>query len=124
MKRFCISIAMLLASVSLAFATDDYELTTINLTYHLVLGKNSQPIPRPRTPANPPIVYIDGHTILFEAGGFCDTIGIVDPYTEEVVFETLVSSSATQVILPEELNGVYEIRFCREGYYFAGMIEL
>lgn len=123
MKKLCISIVMLLASVSSAFATDDYVLSNINLTYHIYTIKNSSTA-RPRTPANPPVIYIDGHTVLFEAADFCDSIEIIDPYTEEVVFETVVSDSATQAILPEELNGVYEIRFCREGYYFAGMIEL
>lgn len=124
MKRFCISIAVLLASASLAFATDDNVFSTINLTYHSFHQTTHMYGQHPRVPANPPVIYIDGHTVLFEAADFCDSIEIIDPYTEEVVFETVVSDSATQAILPEELNGVYEIRFCREGYYFAGMIEL
>ena len=124
MKRFRICIALLLASGSLAYATDDYVFSTINLTYHSYHNKNLSSDQRPRTPARPPMIYIDGHTILFETTDFCDSIDIVDPNTDEVVYEILVSGSATQVILPDELDGVYEIRFCREGYYFAGMIEL
>lgn len=124
MKKTFIAIALLLASVSSAIAADDYLLSTISLTYKSIHVGTGLSHYHPRIPANPPVVYIDGHTILFESKGFCDYIQIFDPESKECVYDTVVLEDTNHVILPMDLQGEFEIRFCRETYYYYSEIEL
>lgn len=128
MKKFCFFVFMLIASISVIHASGvsnevGETYTTIDLQYHRYI-RIGIPNPRPRTPANPPIVYQDNYTIVFETCGFCNSISIVDIETEDILYETIVSESDVQLTLPEYLEGEYEIRFNRDSYYYSGIIIL
>lgn len=103
---------------------DEVAYPTIELQYHHSDIRVDVPITRPRIPANPPIVYQDNNTIIFEMCGFCNSISIVDIEMEDIVYETLVSDSESQVTLPQYLQGEYEIRFNRDTYYYSGIVIL
>lgn len=120
---------MLIASISVLNASgicneDDVMYPMIDLQYHHSNIRNDLPPIRPRIPANPPIVYQDNYTIVFETCGFCNSISIVDIETEDILYETIVSESDVQITLPEYLEGEYEIRFNRDSYYYSGIIIL
>lgn len=120
---------MLIASISVLNASgmseeDEAMYPEINLQYHHSNVRVGVPITRPRVPANPPKVYQDNYTIIFEMNGFCSSISIVDIETEDIVYETLVSDSEIQITLPQYLEGEYEIRFNRDSYYYSGIIIL
>lgn len=57
MKKIFVTIAMMLAGVSFAFAASDDFLGTISLTYKSIYKGTVLPGSRPRVPAQPPIVY-------------------------------------------------------------------
>lgn len=83
------------------------------------------PILHPRIPAQAPIVNQYGHTILWGYTEFCESVQIVDLDNEvEVIYETTIPSTAEQVVLPESLQGSFEIRFMRGTYYYSGIIDL
>lgn len=122
MRQIYLILAFALLCASNAFGSEGDSCTVINLTY--VRPSDGLGVLRPRTPVNPPSVYQDGNTIIFETEGFCDSVAIVDIETEEVIYETIVSAFDTHIILPPYLEGEYEIRFCRESYYYSGIIQL
>lgn len=107
-----------------SLATSNSELVQIELTCNYS-GQNAGIIrPRPRTPANPPVVYQNGYTIMWMTPDFCHSIVLINPDDEEIVYETTVSENDTQIVLPAWLEGQYEIRFMRDTYYYYGTIEL
>ena len=129
MKKFCFSVLMLIASMSVLNASgvsvgDEVEYPTIDLQYRHSDIRVDIPLTRPRIPVNPPKVYQNNYNIVFEICGFCSSISIVDCETEDIVYDTLVSDSETQVTLPQFLEGEYEIRFNRDSYYYFGIIQL
>ena len=77
----------------------------------------------PRTPVQPPVVYIDDYTLTFESHADF-TLQLVSLDDETVVFETYVPSSAGEVQLPIYLIGEYELRLYTTSFLFAGYVEL
>lgn len=125
MKRVLFTLTLMIASYSYMGASNDFVSSVINLSFNYY-DPYSMHVKHhtPRVPANSPSVIQDGHTITWGVEGFCESVKVVEPATEGIVYETAVSNTSIQITLPEELQGEYEIRFCREGYYYAGMIEL
>lgn len=79
--------------------------------------------PTPRSPMSPPVVYLDDYTLSFESHADF-TLQVVSLDDEEVVFETYVPGSVTEVQLPSYLSGEYELRLYSDTCLFAGYIEL
>ena len=125
MKKLII-IAMLIASGALsAFASNLFVFTPITLTFHYYDSQISHPQEYPRTPVNMPEVYIEGYTILFHSDNLCDFIVLVDPENETTfAYYTAMPVGTDHIELPSYLHGEYEIRFCKETYYYSGIIEL
>lgn len=78
----------------------------------------------PRSPADNLTIFQNDHIILFGTTEFCNSVALVDPCTEEVVYEMQVDATESLVTLPTYLEGEYEIRFMRDTYYYYGFIVL
>ena len=77
----------------------------------------------PKSPIQPPIVYIEDYTLTFVAGHPDYELTIKDE-DGETIYTTFVTSAMTLVTLPSTLTGDYVIEL-RMGYWlFTGWIEL
>ena len=77
----------------------------------------------PKTPITAPTVYIDDYTLLFEASHPEYVLYIKDE-DGNVVYSTVVSSTQTQVVLPSNLSGDYQIELAMGYWLFIGWINL
>jgi hypothetical protein len=86
---------------------------------------NLQPIGNghPKSPIQPPTVYLDDYVLTFETDHPDYTLYIKDG-DGEVVYTTTVYSSQTQVTLPSTLSGDYEIELVMGNWLFTGWITL
>ena len=77
----------------------------------------------PRSPILAPTVLIDGHTLYFING--CDDTGlaIVD-LSEDEVYNTTILTGMTMLVLPEWLEGTFELQIRCGQYIFVAEIEL
>ena len=77
----------------------------------------------PRSPMQPPQVFIDGHTLYTQYVPFDATLEILDG-SGSVVFTTFVAAYTPSVSLPTTLSGDYQIRLIEGYWYFYGWIHL
>ncbi len=77
----------------------------------------------PRTPETAPTVAIDGHTLYLYSGCDNTTLVLVDEDDDEV-YTTNISVGVTFLVLPEWLEGTYELRILRGQYMYYAEIEL
>ena len=124
MKKFSLSILLGILSFISIYASSEIELPIINLTCNYKDSDNIVQDIRPRTPECSPRVYQNENTLIFETTGFCHSVILIDINTDEVVYETIITDSTTQISLPAYLEGEYEIRFNSDIYYYSGIIEL
>ena len=82
-------------------------------------GGNGQP----KSPIEPPTVYIEDYTLSFVADHPDYILNIKDE-DGEVVYSTTVFSAMTQVTLPSDLSGDYEIELLMSNWKFTGFINL
>ncbi len=82
-------------------------------------GGNGQP----KSPIEPPTVYIEEYTLTFENYHPDYILNIKDEYGN-VVYTTMVFSTQTQVVLPSTLFGDYEIELLMGNWKFTGWIGL
>jgi len=78
---------------------------------------------RPRTPVDPPMVYLEDYTLTFEADHPEYVLYIKDE-DDAVVYSTVVSTTVTEVVLPSYLSGDYEIDLVMGDWLFTGWINL
>lgn len=77
----------------------------------------------PRTPIDPPTVYLEDYTLTFETDHPEYVLYIKDE-DDAVVYSTVVSTTVTEVVLPSYLSGYYEIDLVMGDWLFTGWIEL
>jgi len=77
----------------------------------------------PRSPTQPPLVFIDGHTLFTQYVPFDMTLEILDS-NGSVVYTTFVSAYTPSVTLPSSLSGDFQIRLIEGYWYFYGWIHL
>lgn len=124
MKKISLSILFGIISILSIYASSDIEYPVIDLTCNYNDSDNVIINKRPRTPECSPRVYQNENTLIFETTGFCHSVILIDINTDEVVYETIITGSTTQISLPAYLEGEYEIRFNSDRYYYYGNIEL
>ena len=71
----------------------------------------------------PPLVYIEDYTLLFEAN-HPDYVLYIKDEDDVVVYSTAVYSAQTQVVLPSTLSGDYKIELVMGDWLFTGWINL
>ena len=78
---------------------------------------------KPKAPAMPPVVALDGHTLYIISG--CDNteLSLVDEDDDEAYSITILEGT-TMITLPEWLQGTYELRILRGQYIFYTEIDL
>ena len=77
-----------------------------------------------RAPIQRPYIYMDGHTIYLNGYVF-DEIQLVtfdENGEDSIVFSSIICEGTETIEIPNDIIGEYEIRFCREGYYFYGEV--
>lgn len=77
----------------------------------------------PKSPTDPPLVYIEDYTLTFESYHPAYVLVLKDE-DGIVVYSTVVNSTQTQVVLPSTLSGNYEIRLVLGSWVFTGWIGL
>ena len=77
----------------------------------------------PKSPIQPPTVYIEDYTLTFQTDHPDYTLYIKDE-DGIVVYTTTVYSAQTQVTLPSTLSGDYEIELVMGNWMFTGWITL
>ena len=77
----------------------------------------------PKSPLDPPTVYIEDYTLTFENYHPEYILNIKDE-DGDVVYSTVVNSTQTQVALPSTLSGNYEIKLVLGSWVFTGWIWL
>ena len=77
----------------------------------------------PKSPMQPPTVYIEDHTLSFAVDHPDYLLNIKDE-DGDVVFTTVVYSAQTEVVLPLTLSGDYEIELVMGNWLFSGWINL
>ena len=75
----------------------------------------------PKSPTDPPTVYIEDYTLTFENYHPEYILNIKDE-DGEVVYSTTVFSAMTQVTLPSTLSSDYEIELLMGNWKFTGWI--
>ena len=115
--------ALLLSSVSMAQEPNLLEgsLRIIFICEHV--NNNAGQINRPRTPIEPPTVYLNDHTLYICSDGRDFDLQVATD-DETVVYSTYVSSSTTEVQLPTTLSGNYVLQMFNGDYVFTGYISL
>ena len=86
--------------------------------HHGSIGHN-----QPRSPINPPTVYLEDQALTFVADHPEYVLYIKDE-DEEVVYSAVVTSAETEVTLPTYLSGTYEIELVMGNWLFTGWIDL
>lgn len=117
MRKLLITLSMMFC-----FATVTFAQKYIYFTTGPVQGK---PIRHdsPKSPMQPPTVYIEDYTLYFEANHPEYVLNIKDE-DGDVVYTTTVFSTQTDVILPSILSGNYEINLVMGNWLFTGWIYL
>lgn len=77
----------------------------------------------PKAPMRPPVVYIEDYTLSFSSNHPDYILNIKDE-EGDVVYSATVFSAITQVTLPSNLSGDYEIELLMGNWKFTGWIEL
>ena len=79
--------------------------------------------PLPKSPVISPVVAQSGHTLYLYSGCDDTTLVLLDE-DDEVVYTTGISEGTTQLVLPNSIQGTYELRIQRGQYIFYTEIEL
>ena len=77
----------------------------------------------PKTPINPPTVYVQDFTLTF-AFDHPEYVLYIKDENDAVVYTTVVNSAVTQVTLPSTLSGDYKIELVMGNWLFTGYINL
>ena len=123
MKKFTLSILFVTLGIVSMYASFDLELPIIDLKCYNKRPSDGLSQLLPRTPITVPVVYQDNYNLIFETPGFCQSIILIDVDTDDIIYESIVTESTTQISLPASLEGGYEIRFNSEKYYYSGILE-
>ena len=79
--------------------------------------------PLPKSPVQIPEVYLDGHTLSFDAAIEGCEVRLLDEY-ENVIFTDFIEENQTLLILPSTLTGTFELQIIRGNIIFYCEIEL
>ena len=80
-------------------------------------------LPLPKMPIQIPEVYLDGHTLSFDAAIEGCEVRLLDE-NEDVIFADFIEENQTSLILPSTLTGTFELQIIRGNIIFYCEIEL
>ena len=126
MKKIIICLNMLLAAfTSNANQNQGFSesgITPLELQVKIIDPTEAE-IPIKRTPETIPTIYFDGNTLYFATS--CDgyTLQIVDE-AENICYDLVIPMGTTELELPENLFGEYEMRIIRGNTCYYGAINI
>lgn len=126
MKKIIICLSMLLAAfTSNANQNQGFSesgITPLELQVKIIDPTEAE-IPIKRTPETIPTIYFDGNTLYFATS--CDgyTLQIVDE-AENICYDLVIPMGTTELELPENLFGEYEMRIIRGNTLYYGTINI
>jgi hypothetical protein len=117
MKKFLLLVA---GAFMLSTSSWAWELVPFTVNY-----EDEKPIGHstPKSPIEPPLVYIEDYTLSFGIN-HPEYALIIKDENDSVVFTTTVFSTQSDVILPSSLSGIYEIELVMDNWLFCGWINL
>jgi hypothetical protein len=77
----------------------------------------------PRTPMLTPSASLDGHTFYIN-GGHADFVVQLLDEDNNVVYQTVMPSDVSSIVLPSTLSGTYQIQLLWGDWMFYGWIDL
>lgn len=117
MKKFIFAVLCFMMMSTCVFAQSPIGFTVS------IIDKTPMGNGQPKSPIQPPVVYIEDYTLTFVVDHPNYELTIKDE-DGEVVYSTIVTSAETLVTLPSSLAGEYVIEL-RMGYWlFTGWINL
>ena len=110
--------------IALLIGADSVSAQSLPIEFEVSIFDN-KPVghPTPKTPINPPTVYIEDYTLTF-AVDHPEYVLYIKDENDVVVYTTVVSSAETQVTLPTTLSGDYKIELVMGNWLFTGFITL
>jgi len=79
--------------------------------------------PYPKTPIYIPSASLDGHTFYIN-GGHADFVVQLLDEDDNVVYQTVMPSDVSSIVLPSTLSGTYQIQLLWGDWMFYGWINL
>ena len=122
-KKTILSIIILMMSmISFANGEQDFigEQLELEIGYADILPVGS---PKPRTPETIPTIYFDGTTLYFATSCNGCTLQIVDA-TENICYELVIPMGTTELELPNNLSGEYELRIINGNTCYYGVVTI
>ncbi len=126
MKRINLLLFISLLFSSVSMAQEPYSIPESSLRIEFVcehINNNAGQVGRPRTPIQPPTVYLCDHT-LYICGDYGDFSLQVLTDDETAVYSAYVTSGTTEVQLPATLSGDYVLQLECGNFLFTGEIAL
>ena len=77
----------------------------------------------PKIPINPPSASLDGHTFYINTGHADFVVQLLDE-DDNVVYQTVMPSDVSSIVLPSTLSGTYQIQLLWGDWMFYGWINL
>ena len=93
----------------------------IDLEVRKIDGSSTH-LPSGKSPVEIPSVWLDGHTLTFDACHDGYTLNIVSG--DVVVYTVYVPANTTEVVLPAYLSGTFELQLIQGNLCFYGEIDL
>ena len=126
MKTKLFTLMMMFFAASLNVMADgEFELLNLSIQnpVHNDDNTNEGAGAHPKSPVQIPEVYLDGHTLSFDAAIEGCEVRLLDEY-ENVIFADFIEESQTSLILPSTLTGTFELQIIRGSITFYCEIEL
>ncbi len=122
MKTMITAIMLMMSMMSFANGEKDFVGEQLDLEVGYI---KEMPIgtSMPRTPEAVPVIYFEGNTLYFATP--CDgcTLQIVDE-AENICYELVIPMGTTELELPENLFGEYELKIIRGNTLYYGTINI
>lgn len=125
-KKLLLLFLMMSLSSSVCYIHADGDPDPLPLTIKPGPGDDNIPIggnPRPKSPIQIPEVYLDGHTLSFDAAIEGCEVRLLDE-DGNVIFTDFIEENQTSLILPSTLSGTYELQIVSGNIIFYCEIEL
>lgn len=117
---------MMTLSSSVCYIHADGDPDPLPLTILPGPGDDNVPIggnPRPKSPIQVPEVYLDSHTLSFDAALEGCTVRLLDE-DEYIIFTDFIEENQTSLLLPSTLMGTFELQIICGNIIFYCEIEL
>lgn len=124
MKMKTLITAIMLMMSMMSFANGEQDFVGEQLEFEVSYAPLKDILdPHPRTPETIPTIFFDGSTLFFATS--CDgcTLQIIDE-SENICYELVIPAGTTELELPENLFGEYELRIIRGNTCYYGTINI